>query len=327
MKKNNPKIWLLAVAIFINGCGIFGGGKDKSTADETDDQLSISDSTEVEDEAVTLDTTEPTARGESKPPTIPAAQPGAQGGAPTEAYIINELNFEVKKLSAEVRQLATELRDLQAKSVMWSNPLSIYSKEIILENGSTIAGKIIYQDEKILKIETLVGQLIVQRAAVVRIVENLPNQSADDMPIVGGNFISDAQPANRVIEPTAVSSTLSPGASKSITKPGYSPNVILIGTIQESKDRSGNIKLIAEVKNIGGRRADFVKMNFTFRKDWSGSTKTLTAFAKGSFHTFDSGITSDSSLLPGASGRVELYIPREFGTFITYAYNIDWEDY
>ncbi|MEE9161562.1 MAG: hypothetical protein V3U35_01205, partial [Candidatus Neomarinimicrobiota bacterium] len=82
-----------------------------------------------------------------------------------------------------------------------------------------------------------------------------------------------------------------------------------------------------EVKNVGGRRADFVKVNFVFRKDWSGSTKALTTFVKGSFHTFESGITSDATVLPGASARFELYIPQSFGTFIGYSYTIDWEDY
>ena len=81
------------------------------------------------------------------------------------------------------------------------------------------------------------------------------------------------------------------------------------------------------MKNIGGRRADFVKVNFVFRKDWSGNTKTLTSFVKGSFYTFESGINSESSVLPGASASIELYVPKSFGTFIGYSYTIDWEEY
>ncbi|MCH8327760.1 MAG: hypothetical protein IID15_04450 [Candidatus Marinimicrobia bacterium] len=103
--------------------------------------------------------------------------------------------------------------------------------------------------------------------------------------------------------------------------------MVLIGAISESKDRSGNLTLRGSVKNIGGRRADFVKVNFIFRKDWSGNTKTLTTFAEGSFHTFDSGITSEASLLPGATGEIVQYVPRSFGTYIGYSYTIDWEDY
>ena len=92
-----------------------------------------------------------------------------------------------------------------------------------------------------------------------------------------------------------------------------------MGTIQESKDRSSNLKLSGAVKNIGGRRADFVKVNFIFRQDWSGNTKTLTSFVKGSFHTFESGITSDK--------RVAFYCGtgwRASEAFF-YAYLMGWE--
>ena len=82
-----------------------------------------------------------------------------------------------------------------------------------------------------------------------------------------------------------------------------------------------------EIKNIGGRRADFVKVDFVFRKNWSGETRTLTTFIKGSYNTFDTGIVSDASLLPGANGKFDLYVPQDFGTFIGYSYVIDWEEY
>ena len=64
-----------------------------------------------------------------------------------------------------------------------------------------------------------------------------------------------------------------------------------------------------------------------FRKNWSGETRTLTTFVKGSYNTFDTGIVSDASLLPGANGKFDLYVPQDFGTFIGYSYVIDWEEY
>ena len=70
--------------------------------------------------------------------------------------------------------------------------------------------------------------------------------------------------------------------------------------ISEKKDGQGNIIFDGEIKNIGGRRADFVKVDLVFRKYWSGETKTLTTFVKGSYNTFDTGIVSDASMLPGA---------------------------
>ena len=263
------------------------------------------------------------------PPTVPADQPRPTVAGTDEAYVLNELNFEVKKLSAEVKHLATELRDLQAKSTMWANPLTIYNKEIILDNGSTIFGKIVYQDEKILKVETLIGYLIVERPSVVRIVENIPEGPVEDVTAlesVDSQVLTPQAPATRLVEPS-IATTQPAQATARAAQSAYAPNVVLVGTIKETKDRSGNLKLSGEVKNIGGRRADFSKVNFVFRKDWSGNTKTLTTFVKGTFHTFESGITSDASVLPGATAPFELYVPKSFGTFIGYSYTIDWEDY
>ncbi|MEE9161814.1 MAG: hypothetical protein V3U35_02485 [Candidatus Neomarinimicrobiota bacterium] len=260
------------------------------------------------------------------PPIVPAAQAAPSAPGSGEEYVLNALNFEVKKMGADLKHFSAELRDLQAKSTMWANPLTIYNKEIILDNGSTIFGKIVYQDEKILKVETLIGYLIVERATVVRIVENIP-QATGDVSVFGADeslAVTPPPPANRVLEPTV---TPQARATQRAAKTSFSPNVVLLGTVGEAKDRSGNLKLTGEVKNVGGRRADFVKVNFVFRKDWSGSTKALTTFVKGSFHTFESGITSDATVLPGASARFELYIPQSFGTFIGYSYTIDWEDY
>ncbi|UCD37604.1 MAG: hypothetical protein JSW54_12375 [Fidelibacterota bacterium] len=269
------------------------------------------------------------AAGEVAPPTVPAEVARQAAPGSSEAYVLNELNFEVKKLGAEVKHLASELRDLQAKSTMWANPLTIYNKEIILDNGSTIFGKIVYQDEKILKVETLIGYLIVERPSVVRIVENVPEEPVEgvaDLESVESLAVTPPSPANRVVEPT-ITTTKPADAALKTAKAAFAPNVVLVGTISESKDRSGNLKLGGEVKNIGGRRADFVKINFVFRKDWSGNTKTLTTFVKGTFNTFESGITSDASLLPGATAPFELYVAKSFGSFIGYSYTIDWEDY
>ena len=267
--------------------------------------------------------------GEIAPPGVPTeGEPPVAPGS-TESYVLNELNFEVKKLGADVKHLASELRDLQAKSIMWANPLTIYSKEIILDTGSSFFGKIVYQDEKILKVETLIGYIIIERSSVVRIVENIPEEPFEGSAALETMESLSAPPpsaANRVVEPSVAATRPTEPAIRA-AKTAYAPNVVLVGTIAESKDRSGNLKLRGEAKNIGGRRADFVKVNFVFRKDWSGNTKTLTTFVKGSFHTFESGITSDASLLPGATATFELPVAKSFGSFIGYSYTIDWEDY
>ncbi len=309
---------ILVIALLLDGCSMF-------RKDKKDDDSEAVDVTEevVEGE---IDEDQPS---EVAPESAGAAPPRVPAKAGNDGYVLNEINFEVKKLGAELKHQAAELRDLQAKSGMWANPLTIYNKEIILDNGSTIFGKIVYQDEKMLKIETLIGYLIVERSTVVRIVENIAQKPLAEISMIesgGDAFGRTPQPANRVMAPT-VPAGRPPGVTTAASKSSFAPNIVLVGTITESKDRTGNLRLLGKVKNIGGRRADFVKVNFVFRQDWSGNTKALTSFVKGSFHTFESGITSDASLLPGASADVELYVAKSFGTFIGYSYTIDWEDY
>ncbi len=331
MKNIYIKLLILVMALFIlDGCAARRARKRaaEEQAAEVTEQVEEAGLEQV-----------PLAEGEAEadvPPSERAAPPAVPGeerpiAAPgsTQDYVLNELNFEIKKLGADVNHLASELRDLQAKSTMWANPLSIYNKEIILDNGSTIFGKIVYQDEKILKVETLIGYLVVERPSVVRIVENIPEEPLEEstaLEATGSFSVPPPSPANRVVE-SSITATRPAEPARTAAKSSYAPNVVLVGTINEAKDRSGNLKLRGQVKNIGGRRADFVKVNFVFRRDWSGNTKTLTTFAKGSFHTFESGITSDASLLPGAAATFELYVAKSFGSYIGYSYTIDWEDY
>ena len=244
-------------------------------------------------------------------------------GSPSKDFILNELNFEIKKLSAEFKHLSQEIDDLKALSKMWVNPLSIYSKEIILKNGSTVFGKIIYQDDKSIKVETLVGYLIIDRATVVRIVDNVITEDTQEYIPEQIRESYTPPPMPKLAQPRYTSSNNSASAARA----QFSANCVLVGNISEKKDGQGNIIFKGEIKNIGGRRSDFVKVDFVFRKNWSGETKTLTTFVKGSYNTFDTGIVSDASLLPGAIGKFDLYVPQDFGTFIGYSYVIDWEEY
>ena len=254
---------------------------------------------------------------------VPAPAAEDERGDAGSTYIMNELSFEIKKLSAEVKHLSSELENLKSLSKMWVNPLAIYSKEIIMKNGSTVFGKIVYQDESELKVETLVGYLIIKRDNVVRVIDNvIPEDTLEYVPEqVRVSYSPPHMP--RLSEPKYTSADpLNRSAGRK-----YAANCVLVGNITEKKDNQGNTIFTGEVKNIGGRRADFVKMDFVFRKNWSGETKTLTTFARGTYHTFDSGITTDATLLPGAVGAFELYVPHAFGSFIGYSYVIDWEEY
>tara|TARA_B110000438_G_scaffold299290_1_gene349175 strand:- start:796 stop:1983 length:1188 start_codon:yes stop_codon:yes gene_type:complete len=256
-------------------------------------------------------------------PLVPESAAEAEPEDAGSTYIINELSFEIKKLSAEVKHLSSELENLKSLSKMWVNPLAIYSKEIIMKNGSTVFGKIVYQDESELKVETLVGYLIIKRDNVVRVIDNVITEDTQEYVPEQVRDSYSPPPMPRLSEPKYTSADpLNRSAGRK-----YAANCVLVGNITEKKDNQGNTIFTGEVKNIGGRRADFVKMDFVFRKNWSGETKTLTTFARGTYHTFDSGITTDATLLPGSTGAFELYVPHAFGSFIGYSYVIDWEEY
>ena len=254
---------------------------------------------------------------------VPVPQTADASGGASNDFILNELNFEIKKLTAEFKHLSREMDDLKALSKMWINPLTIYSKEIILKNGSTVFGKIVYQDDKSLKVETLVGYLIIKRDEVVRIVDNVITEDQQEYVPEQIRESYAPPPMPKLTVPKYTSSSV----SNRDAGEKFSANCVLMGNISEKKDSQGNVVFNGEVKNIGGRRADFVKMDFVFRKNWSGETRTLTTFIQGSYNTFDSGIVSDASLLPGALGKFELYVPQDFGSFIGYSYVIDWEEY
>ena len=254
---------------------------------------------------------------------VPVPQTAESSGGVSNDFILNELNFEIKKLTAEFKHLTREMDDLKALSKMWINPLTIYSKEIILKNGSTVFGKIVYQDDKSLKVETLVGYLIIKRDEVVRIVDNVITEDQQEYVPEQIRESYAPPPMPKLTVPKYTSSSVS---DRDMGQK-FSANCVLMGNISEKKDSQGNIVFNGEIKNIGGRRADFVKVDFVFRKNWSGETRTLTTFIVGSYNTFDSGIVSDASLLPGALGKFELYVPQDFGSFIGYSYVIDWEEY
>ena len=233
----------------------------------------------------------------------------------TYSDIVESFQDQITKLKSELENITDEVHNLKAKSQIWENPFSIYNKEIILNNGSTVYGKIVYQDQDILYVETLIGELTIQRNTIKRVVENITHiadSTMEDTDISRKNIIEIQEYRSQI-----------PITSKKLLA-----NAILLGDIQEEVDFRGNRIFTGDIKNTGEARADFVKINFVFRMNWQGKTKSLTAFAKGSKHILpDSQIESDSSIEPGAIGGFELIIPSNFGTFIGYSYSIDWEQY
>ena len=219
--------------------------------------------------------------------------------------IVQDLRRDLKNLRAELDYQHENISKIEADAKLWSNPFSIYNKEIVLNNGSSIFGKIIYQDHDVMKIETLIGQLIIDRNTIARVVNQISsyNKFSDESPEISGENL-----INKRIQ-------------------SQSAHLVLVGDILEKKDISGNTTLSGEVKNVGNKRADFAKIIFTFRMNWQGETNSLTTFITGATNTFNTGISSDSSILPHAVGNFELIIPKSFGVFIGYNYDINWSQY
>jgi hypothetical protein len=161
-----------------------------------------------------------------------------------------------------------------------------------------------------MKIETLIGQLIIDRNTIIRVVNQVGAY---------GNFDTESKVPG-VPDPSGVNLI-----QKRVTN--MSAHLVLVGDITEEKDGSGNTVLSGEVKNVGNKRADFSKIIFTFRTNWQGDSKVLTAFINGVTNTFETGISSDNSILPHAVGNFQMVIPKSFGSFIGYSYDIDWSQY
>ena len=227
--------------------------------------------------------------------------------------IIEDLRMDIKKLKAELDYQHENLSKLEAQTKVFANPFAIYNKEIVLNNGSSIFGKIVYQDQDVMKIETLIGQLIIERNTIVRVVNQVSAY---------GNFDEESSNNQSGGSPDASGVNLIQKRVKNL-----SAHLVLVGDITEEKDGSGNTVLSGEIKNVGNKRADFSKIIFTFRTNWQGDSKTLTAFINGITNTFETGISSDNSILPHAVGNFEMVIPKSFGSFIGYSYDIDWSQY
>ena len=230
--------------------------------------------------------------------------------------IVSDLHMEIKTLKAELDYHHKDLAKIKAQTKIFTNPFAVYNKEIVLDNGSSLFGKIIYQDQDVMKVETLIGQLIIDRNTIVRVVNQIgvynKFNDGDSKTAIGG-MVSNSEASGINLIQKRIQS--------------QSAKLVLVGDILEQKDGSGNTVLSGEVKNVGNKRADFSKIIFTFRMNWQGDTKSLTTFINGVTNTFNTGISSDNSILPHAVGNFELIIPKSFGMFIGYNYDMDWNQY
>jgi hypothetical protein len=224
---------------------------------------------------------------------------------------------EIQNLRSVIKSLSKQLENQQAttSAELWSSSLGVYNQEVVMQSGTIYYGNIVYQDQDIVTIETLIGKLNIDRNQIVRVVShNVPKEQESvefpDIAISEGTMsIEDGVLLYK--------------------KPA---EVILLGNITSYNDDKGDTKLAGNVKNIGGKRADFVKLNITLYRDWSKKldSKTFSVFVNGETHYLnpeDSSMVSLNSLSPKSQASFELHVPKNFGTVMSWTYNIDYEEY
>ena len=242
----------------------------------------------------------------------------------TENIFIAELQSELHTNKSEIQNLRSiikslskqvESQEIDKNTEQWNASLGIFNQEIIMQSGTVYYGNIIYQDDEYVTLETLIGKLNIDRAQITRVVSHKMPTSEDsvDFPdIAVGASVSSIEDGTLLYKKPA--------------------EVILIGNITSYNDDDGSTKLSGNVKNIGGKRADFVKLNITLYRDWSQKLqpKTFSVFVNGETHYLnpeDSTMVSLNSLSPKSEARFELHVPQNFGTVMSWTYDIDYEEY
>ena len=220
---------------------------------------------------------------------------------------------EIALLKSKIYYLEEELKKKGDSNAIFNNPYALFNQQIIMDNGTIYYGSVVYQDEQVVTVETLIGKLNLDRQRVMRVLshEVSDNETPSFEEIDFDDNINLIDDGTLLYESPA--------------------EIILLGNIATSFDNQGNTVLKGQVKNIGGTRADFVKLNMTLYRDWSEKLppKTLSVFVDGSTFYFDEDSTkmSNSSVAPKATADFSLVIPESFGTLMSWKYNIDFEQY
>jgi len=217
----------------------------------------------------------------------------------------------INNLSARIQYLEELLNSYQAQSLALENPMSFFNKKVLLTNGSMLYGNITYQDDTIIQLETLIGALAIEKNTIIRVVDQAVSVLDKD-----DQFI-ELNTENNIEE------------NIDNMQNQHSAEVVLLGDFKEEKDENQNTILSGQVKNIGLKRADFAKITFTIYRHQSYDSMPVeyTAFINGSSVSFDSNAISTSSLFKEEVGDFSLVIPSDFGSFVSYTYRIDWEEY
>ena len=151
--------------------------------------------------------------------------------------LITDMQNELHIVKLEVQTLRSLLKGMQkdlekqidiSSTESWSSPFSIYNQELLLEDGTTLYGNIIYQDTDIITLETMIGKINVQRPTVIRIVSHHPDVPEKE------EFLEEFEP---ILE----------SGNELYKKPA---EVILYGNMFSTMDTDGNQKLNGNVKKF-----------------------------------------------------------------------------
>lgn len=105
------------------------------------------------------------------------------------------------------------------------------------------------------------------------------------------------------------------------------PKVEFVGDY-EKREFSDREEFSGRVRNIGKKRADFVKVSFFL---WASTTAPLgvgTSMVDGATTKFATGVISDASLEPGQMGTYRVVVEKQKGTRVSYRTNeVSWREY
>ena len=237
---------------------------------------------------------------------ISVQQPIQKGHPNLSAVAANSL--EIAQLRSQIQYLEERLNAYEDPKKPGNQNIS-FSKKIVLDNGTTLIGNIIYRDTAWVQIETTIGTLSVDVNSIVRIVDLVPSTMDVNLDDTLLEIEVDEYPV--------------------IQEDDLAAEVVLSSELFETRDDASNTMISGEVKNTGMKRADFAKITFTVYKNqnYNTTTKDYTVFVEGSTVAFEHGAVSNSSLYPNETGAFAVLIPSDFGPFISYSYRIDWETY
>ena len=119
-----------------------------------------------------------------------------------------------------VAYLEELLNSYQAQSMALDSPYFLI--KILLTNGSMLYGNIVFQDENLIQLETLIGTLAIEKNTVMRVVDQTVSVLNDEDKMIEINTQSEIQ------------EDVEYGSNQN------SAEVILLGDFKEEKDSNQN---------------------------------------------------------------------------------------